>query len=62
MFVVGSLVFLIVSGEATTMSGRRWREAVGKAMVDQEVVGSDVKPWVVLGGPANTYGHYVSHN
>ena len=61
MLRVGQLVFIIASGEATTMSGRRWRDAVGKGMVDQGLLDSSETPWVVLGGPANTYAHYVRY-
>ncbi|CAI6342523.1 unnamed protein product [Periconia digitata] len=53
--------FIIVSpGEATTMSGRRWREAVYNAAVSSSLVPSSTPPIVVLGGPANTYTHYIA--
>lgn len=54
---IGPLLIIVVPGEATTMSGRRWREAVAsyaKDMLDID------EPMVVLGGPANTYGHYIA--
>jgi len=54
---VGPLIMIISPGEATTMSGRRWREALAAAA--PEALGiSD--PKVVLGGPANTYAHYIA--
>ncbi|KAH6982013.1 neutral ceramidase precursor [Ilyonectria sp. MPI-CAGE-AT-0026] len=52
----GQLVLIISPSEATTMSGRRWRDAVGK----EAATFLDVDPIVVLGGPANTYAHYVA--
>lgn len=53
--------FIVVSpGEATTMSGRRWREAVANAAVSSNIVSSDTPPIVVIGGPANTYTHYIA--
>ncbi|KZL70010.1 neutral alkaline non-lysosomal ceramidase, partial [Colletotrichum incanum] len=55
MLRVGQLVIIVAPGEATTMSGRRWKDAVkeaAKTIVDDE-------PVVVLGGPANTYAHYI---
>ncbi|KAF7504170.1 hypothetical protein GJ744_002639 [Endocarpon pusillum] len=54
---VGPLLMIISPGEATTMSGRRWRETLASAA--PSVLGiSD--PVVVLGGPANTYTHYIA--
>ncbi|KAK1991085.1 neutral/alkaline non-lysosomal ceramidase [Colletotrichum falcatum] len=56
MLRVGQLVIIVAPGEATTMSGRRWKAAVKEAastIVDDE-------PLVVLGGPANTYAHYIA--
>ncbi|RMZ78875.1 hypothetical protein DV738_g3564, partial [Chaetothyriales sp. CBS 135597] len=54
---VGQLVFIIAAGEATTMSGRRWKEAVASA--SRSLDGLE-DPIVVLGGPANTYAHYIA--
>ena len=54
---VGPLLMIIAPGEATTMSGRRWREAVESSA--QTALGIE-KPLVVLGGPANTYAHYIA--
>ncbi|KAK7407879.1 hypothetical protein QQX98_009938 [Neonectria punicea] len=53
---VGQLVIIVSPSEATTMSGRRWKSAVA-----EEANGFlDEEPIVVLGGPANTYAHYVT--
>ncbi|EXJ84941.1 alkaline ceramidase [Capronia epimyces CBS 606.96] len=54
---VGPLIIIVSPGEATTMAGRRWRNALGAAA--QSVLHID-KPIVVLGGPANTYAHYIA--
>lgn len=54
---VGSLIMIIVPGEATTMSGRRWREAVAESA--KSILSID-NPVVVIGGPANTYAHYIA--
>ena len=54
---VGPLFMIIAPGEATTMSGRRWRDAVTNAV--KGALGID-DPTVVLGGPANTYAHYIA--
>ncbi|KAL2002081.1 hypothetical protein VTN02DRAFT_679 [Thermoascus thermophilus] len=54
---VGQLLIIVSASEATTMSGRRWKEAVAKHSKD---VLSIVDPLVVLGAPANTYAHYVA--
>jgi neutral ceramidase len=54
---VGPLIMVIAPGEATTMSGRRWRKAIGEAASGV----LDIKdPKVVIGGPANTYAHYIA--
>jgi neutral ceramidase len=57
VFRVGQLVIVVSPGEATTMSGRRWREAV-----HAQIESSDIakEPIVVLGGPANSYTHYIA--
>ncbi|KNG51013.1 neutral ceramidase precursor [Stemphylium lycopersici] len=54
---VGQFVIIVSPGEATTMSGRRWREAVHNSVVSSDIASS---PIVVLGGPANTYTHYIT--
>lgn len=59
---VGQLFIIVSPGEATTMSGRRWREAVEKTARDtfSDLAKDDHRPFVVLGGPANTYTHYIT--
>ncbi|KAF2848395.1 Neutral/alkaline nonlysosomal ceramidase [Plenodomus tracheiphilus IPT5] len=54
---VGQLVIIVSPGEATTMSGRRWREAVYNAVKSADIAS---EPLVVLGGPANSYTHYIA--
>ncbi|KAI1609348.1 N-acylsphingosine amidohydrolase [Exophiala viscosa] len=54
---IGRLVMIISPGEATTMSGRRWQNALAEAA--PSVLAID-EPHVVLGGPANTYAHYIA--
>ncbi|KAJ5677643.1 uncharacterized protein N7477_003276 [Penicillium maclennaniae] len=53
---VGQLFIIISTSEATTMSGRRWKEAIAKGATDLGI--SD--PQVVLGAPSNSYAHYVA--
>jgi len=57
---VGQFIIIVSPGEATTMSGRRWREAVYNKAVSSKLVSSATPPIVVLGGPANTYSHYIT--
>ncbi|KAF1982619.1 Neutral/alkaline nonlysosomal ceramidase [Aulographum hederae CBS 113979] len=52
-FRIGQLYIIVSPGEATTMSGRRWKSAVAGAVDASE-------PVVVLGGPANSYTHYIA--
>lgn len=40
------------------MSGRRWRDAIKAAAISNGITASE--PTVVLGGPANSYAHYVA--
>lgn len=54
---IGNLIVIVSPGEATTMSGRRWRKALADAA--PSVLGLD-QPHVVIGGPANTYAHYIA--
>ncbi|KAJ5083663.1 hypothetical protein N7456_013090 [Penicillium angulare] len=54
---VGQLFIIISTSEATTMSGRRWKEAIAKGAQDTLGI-SD--PQVVLGAPSNSYAHYVA--
>ncbi|KAI0134148.1 Neutral/alkaline nonlysosomal ceramidase [Xylariales sp. AK1849] len=61
VFRVGQLVMIVSPGEATTMAGRRWKEAVGQEIVAQFATkASSASPVVVLGGPANSYTHYIA--
>ncbi|KYK60387.1 neutral/alkaline nonlysosomal ceramidase [Drechmeria coniospora] len=60
-FRVGQLVIIVSSGEVTTMAGRRWKEAVAKESA--KVLASELRgdePVVVLGGPSNSYTHYIT--
>ena len=59
LFRVGQLVIIVSPGEATTMAGRRWREAIHNSAADLSLTGL-VEPIVVLGGPANSYTHYIA--
>lgn len=52
---VGQLIIIVSPGEATTMAGRRWKEALTSSA---SVLTDD--PIVVLGGPANSYTHYIA--
>lgn len=54
---IGPLVIIVAPGEATTMSGRRWRNAIASAAPSILLID---RPLVVLGGPANTYAHYIA--
>lgn len=56
---VGQLVMIVSPGEATTMTGRRWKAAVHDAAKTSGVTGTGVEPIVVLGGPANSYSGYI---
>jgi neutral ceramidase len=58
---VGQMIIVVSAGEVTTMAGRRWKSAVkeGAAMLLQDE-GSPTNPVVVLGGPANSYTHYIT--
>ena len=64
MFRVGQLLIIISPGEATTMSGRRWRGAIANAsataLPDLASGNSTQTPIVVLGAPANSYTHYIA--
>ncbi|KAI0506039.1 Neutral/alkaline nonlysosomal ceramidase [Xylaria bambusicola] len=56
VFRVGQFVIIVSPSEATTMAGRRWRAAIKAAAEDI----TEAEPKVVIGGPANTYSHYVT--
>lgn len=49
---------IISPGEASTMAGRRWKSAIYSAL-QRAKQGGQPDPWVVIGGPANTYAHYI---
>ena len=59
MLRVGQLIIIVSPGEATTMAGRRWKEAVFKS-AELASLTEKVEPIVVLGGPANSYTHYIA--
>lgn len=63
VFRVGQLVIIVSPGEATTMAGRRWKNAVHDAVTTlfaKEPRSASTAPVVVLGGPANSYTHYIT--
>ncbi|KAI9824928.1 MAG: hypothetical protein M1832_001533 [Thelocarpon impressellum] len=55
---VGQLFVIVSPGEATTMAGRRWKEAIGERADALRL--SEDDSIVVLGGPANSYTHYIA--
>lgn len=59
MFRVGQLIIIVSPGEATTMAGRRWKEAIHNS-TEESALTDGVEPIVVLGGPANSYTHYIA--
>ena len=60
MLRVGQFVMIISPGEATTMAGRRWKEAIKKGADQTKLTKYDDDTMVVLGGPANSYTHYIA--
>ena len=56
---VGQLIIIVSPGEATTMAGRRWKEAIHSSAVTSALTAGE-DPIVVLGGPANSYTHYIA--
>jgi neutral ceramidase len=69
VFRVGQLLIVVSPGEATTMAGRRWKDAVraestaifsGESEGHPAHRGPSLNPVVVLGGPANSYTHYIA--
>ena len=56
---VGQLIVIVSPGEATTMAGRRWKEAIHNSAQTSSLT-DDEEPIVVLGGPANSYTHYIA--
>ncbi len=61
-FRVGQLFIIVSPGEASTMAGRRWKAAVASASSSLLSTNTEDSPppVVVLGGPANTYTHYIT--
>ncbi|TQV92029.1 neutral/alkaline nonlysosomal ceramidase [Cordyceps javanica] len=60
-FRVGQLLIVVSPGEATTMAGRRWKEAVAarsKEQMREDLAGQE--PVVVIGAPSNSYTHYIT--
>lgn len=57
MMRIGQLFIIVSSGEATTMAGRRWKKAIAEEAKSKLQVKD---PVVVLGGPANSYVHYIT--
>lgn len=57
---VGQFFIIVSPGEATTMAGRRWREAVSGSAESSFADLDDMEPIVALGGPANSYTHYIT--
>lgn len=55
---VGQLLIIVSPGEATTMAGRRWKEAIASSASLASLTAED--SIVVLGGPANSYTHYIA--
>ncbi|KAH7319805.1 ceramidase family protein [Stachybotrys elegans] len=52
---VGQLFIIASPVEVTTMAGRRWKNAIAaeaESFLDQDAI-------VMVGGPANTYAHYM---
>jgi len=62
LFRVGQLFMIVAPGEVSTMAGRRWKEAIQTSArtVVSDIAASGQEPVVVLGGPANTYTHYIT--
>ncbi len=58
---VGQFMIIVSPGEATTMHGRRWKEAVASKATELGLT-EGVTPKVVVGGPANTHSHYITTN
>jgi len=58
---VGQLIIIVSPGEASTMAGRRWKEAIYASSSALGLTGrTSLEPVVVIGGPANTYTHYIT--
>ncbi|PNS19167.1 hypothetical protein CAC42_1903 [Sphaceloma murrayae] len=60
-FRIGNLFIIVSPGEATTMASRRWKNILERAAVSLiREDGEGVNPLAVLGGPANSYTHYIT--
>ncbi|KAL8737775.1 MAG: hypothetical protein Q9181_001365 [Wetmoreana brouardii] len=57
---IGQLLIIVSPGEATTMAGRRWKEAISSSALALSLTPEEEPPIVVLGGPANSYTHYIA--
>jgi neutral ceramidase len=55
---VGQFFVVVSPSEVTTMSGRRWKDAIAAAATSENITSQT--PIVVIGSPANTYAHYVA--
>src|SRR5271167_1932544 len=60
VFRVGQFFIIVSPGEATTMAGRRWKSVVHSSAKSTSLSGSSMEPIVVIGGPANSYTHYIT--
>ncbi|KAI4280919.1 MAG: hypothetical protein L6R38_004054 [Xanthoria sp. 2 TBL-2021] len=63
VFRIGQLLIVVSPGEATTMAGRRWKESIShtaSALALTSEADDENPPIVVLGGPANSYTHYIA--
>ncbi|KAK7941142.1 uncharacterized protein PG986_013529 [Apiospora aurea] len=66
VFRVGQMFIVVSPGEATTMAGRRWKNAVAGEVAARFGLAEPgpgphpQEPVVVLGGPANSYTHYIT--
>jgi neutral ceramidase len=61
LFRVGQFIVIVSPGEASTMAGRRWRSAIHDSAKEMGILSStSSEPIVLLGGPANSYTHYIT--
>lgn len=66
VFRVGQFIAIVSPGEASTMAGRRWKEAVKDESAalfrhnHPSKPEQSPEPVVVIGGPANSYTHYIT--
>lgn len=58
---VGQFLIIVSPGEVTTMAGRRWKSAIYDSAIALSLYDApSTEPVVVLGGPANSYTHYIT--